>query len=586
MFRFSPRPNRANLIPWHQWGPRAFQQAQAHDKPIMLFLAAFWCGVCHRMDELAFSDETVIALVSAYFIPIRVDEARRPDVDLRYNQNGWPTLAFMTPRGDVLATTNYQDPPRLADLLVQVHHFYSTHKKELAAMSPRDLPESPRPEPSAIPPGHLPDTIPAEVSDVVLALADPAHGGYGKDHKFPHVAANELLLQRTETTGDPVFRDHVLLTLDRMRQGKLYDAGSGGFFRYSSKPNWSEPHREKLLADQAGLLKNYLHAYLLTGRQEYRETAEALVQHLNTALSDPSGVAFFGCQDYVRTAGHGSQQAGSTPPPELSVIDDWVYVDANAQAASAYLEAWWLLGRSDCRDRALRVLEFLWEQCRGPAGGMLHAFHGEPHGPSLLADNVAMGTALVDAYRTLGDQRYLDRARYLAEVVLRDYANPAGGFYDILPEELGHLRIRLTVVTLNAAAAAFLLGLADLGGGARFRDAARWALQAFADDFRNYGVFAAAYGLAAARYLSAPLRVSLRGPAGHPGVRGLARAALTRLGHPNTLLTFTDSTASPQEVAVHLALTQGETIRHLGPIADASALTPELLSLPLSSPGS
>ena len=90
MFRFSPRPNRAHLIRWREWGPEPFQEAEAQNKPVMMCLCAFWCGVCQRMDETAFSDEEVIALVNAYFVPVRVEDAQRPDVDVRYNQGGGP----------------------------------------------------------------------------------------------------------------------------------------------------------------------------------------------------------------------------------------------------------------------------------------------------------------------------------------------------------------------------------------------------------------------------------------------------------------------------------------------------------------
>jgi uncharacterized protein YyaL (SSP411 family) len=107
MLRFSPRPNHAHLVKWWEWDAEAFQEAQQQDKPVVVFLMAFWCGYCQRMDETSLSNEEVQALLNAFFIPVRVEESQRPDVDLRYNQDGWPTIAFLTPAGDHLFSVNY-----------------------------------------------------------------------------------------------------------------------------------------------------------------------------------------------------------------------------------------------------------------------------------------------------------------------------------------------------------------------------------------------------------------------------------------------------------------------------------------------
>ena len=86
MFRFSPNPNSAHRIHWREWGADAFERARTEGKPVMLCLVAFWCGICQRMDETTFSDTEVIALLNAYFVPVRVEDAQRPDIDVRYNR--------------------------------------------------------------------------------------------------------------------------------------------------------------------------------------------------------------------------------------------------------------------------------------------------------------------------------------------------------------------------------------------------------------------------------------------------------------------------------------------------------------------
>jgi len=131
MIRFSPLPNRAQIIPWQEWGEAAFTQARAEDKPVMLFLGAFWCRFCQRMDEGAFSDTEVIALLNAYFIPLRVEYMQRPDVDARYNLNGWPTIAFMVPDGQLLGAVNYLPADQFKELLIDVYMSYEQRKDEL-----------------------------------------------------------------------------------------------------------------------------------------------------------------------------------------------------------------------------------------------------------------------------------------------------------------------------------------------------------------------------------------------------------------------------------------------------------------------
>ena len=134
MLRFSPNPNRAHLIPWRELSAEAFRAARQQDKPVMLFLSAFWCRYCQRMDEEAFSETENIALLNAYFISLRVENAQRPDVDARYNLNGWPTIAFMTPQGQLLAAVNYLPTEQFKNVLIDIYIGYQERKSELSSL--------------------------------------------------------------------------------------------------------------------------------------------------------------------------------------------------------------------------------------------------------------------------------------------------------------------------------------------------------------------------------------------------------------------------------------------------------------------
>src|SRR4029434_6968805 len=174
-----------------------------------------------------------------------------------------------------------------------------------------------------------------------------------------HPEATTFLLSRYESTGDTNCLDHALLTLDKMREGAIHDQKEEGYFRTTTGADWSQPHREKLLAEQAGLLSNCLGAFRLTGRAEYAAMAGDIIDYLDRKLFDPASGAYFGCEDFLRRERAEDPGSGEF----FTIIDECVYTDANALAIAAYLVAATVLNRPACKDRALGALEFLWSRC-------------------------------------------------------------------------------------------------------------------------------------------------------------------------------------------------------------------------------
>ena len=364
--------------------------------------------------------------------------------------------------------------------------------------------------------------------------------------------------------------DHVTFTLDKMRRSATFDRKDGGFFRYSSQPDWNEPHPEKLLEDQASLLRIFLHAYLLTGDAVHENSAAGLITYMDSTLWNETKRAFHGCQDYVREIG--SPADASQANPLISVIDEYVYCDANARAASAYLDAWWVLGDNACLERAQQVLESLWRDFRTPGSGMFHYSDGEPHAPGMLTDAVAAGTAFLDAFAVLHEEIYLDRAKELSVEIVQIHRSAQGGFLDISQTGPASLQIPIPVLTQNALAAAFFVRLADLTGDLSQREHAVWALKSFPNSHRNFGAFAAGFGHALGRLLALPLVVTVAGEPGSPGVRSLAGAALTQLGHGDVVLRFRrEHNNGPARADIQL---EG---RFIGSITGPEQLTPEMV---------
>jgi uncharacterized protein YyaL (SSP411 family) len=495
MLRFSPNPNASHLIHWYEWEDDAFQKAREQDKPVMLFLSAFWCRYCQRMDEGAFTDREIMALLNAYFVALRVENAMRPDIDARYNLNGWPTIGFFTPAGELLTAVNYLDTDGFKELLLDVYMGYQRKSSENPMSNPADAGEpvtarQAEDERSVA-------SIPSEISNTIMSLADRVNGGFGNGQKFIHPEANDFLLSRYEATHDRAYLDHVCLTLDRMRDGPIHDVLGGGYFRTTTGADWSQPHREKLLVEQAGLLSNCLDVFRITQRPEYAHAAEEIIGYLDNKLFDPSKPAFRGCEDFLRAEG----EARIANDEFFTIVDDCVYTDANAQAVTAYLEAATLLGRVDCKERALGILEFLWIRCRSGDGSMHHFYDDRPRLPALLVDQARMGTALVQAYSAAGEIKCLERARELAEFIVTRLTNPAGGYFDLVPAEVGLLRFPLTEIEQNGAAAWFFLKLAQAANEPKYRERACWALRAFSGNFISYGVHAAGFGKALGEWI-------------------------------------------------------------------------------------
>lgn len=535
MFRFSPNPNDAHRIHWHDWGPAAFARARDEGKPVMLFLGAFWCGVCQRMDETTLSHTEVIALLNAYFVPVRVEDAQRPDIDVRYNRNGWPTIVFMSAGGDYLAGVNYLSATDFSDVLVRIHVGYqeqandsgmepaaaaspgpapptseavepdreapatATQDSTSAPSSPASAPHHPSAENPSPDPGAL-----NRITETVWRLADPVHGGYDIDRKFPHCEVNEFLLLRYQATGDARLLNHVRLTLYSMHQSKTRDP-DGGFFRYSSKRDWSEPHHEKLLSDHAGLLDNALHVFELTRESFFREMAEELLDYLHRGFRDPSLPFFHGCRDYIRVTPGRDNPPGSLPHGDrgmFSITDPWMYTDANARAVRACLRAARTLGRQDCAEQALATLRLLLERSWDGSRGMAHYFDDAPRLRGRLADQVCMGRALIEGFETVNEPLLRQHAEALAEFIRVHLRNPAGGYFDIAEKGPAYLHYPLTLITENGAATRFFLGLFHLTGKTVHREAALWALKCFVGDFADYGVHAAEYGTAVGEYMT------------------------------------------------------------------------------------
>ncbi len=568
-FRFSPRPNRAAEIRWRPWGEPAFAEARRLGRPILLSLSAVWCHWCHVMDETSYSDPRVIAAINEHFVPIRVDNDRHPDVNRRYNMGGWPTTAFLAASGDVLTGGTYLPPDQMLESLARVKAFFDANQAAVSSLEATRHAQAADSDAAMAQMGSLslshekplemfegdpdvPGDVSAEVALQIVRGFDPLYGGFGADPKFPQPDVFGFMLAYgvLRGGGDPTHvaqgssallrpsRVHevVRVTLTNMADGDMYDHVAGGFFRYATKRDWSVPHYEKMLEDNARLVHLYLDAAVaakdhdLGDRDLYRRTAEGAIDYLLATLWRGDPPAFGGSQDadekyYLLDA---DGRAGLAEP----FVDPTVYVDWNALAARALLRAAPVLERPELADRAVELLDHLMTTARR-GDAMAHFLLPDGavgDGAPLLADQVGVATALLDAYEATGERRWLKRAQALAGWAGDQLRAPDGRLHDRLAtpgESAGLLANPVPALDENALAAEVLLRLDSYTGEARYRERALEILAAWATHYEQYGVAAAPYAQALLRYLERPDHIVVVGQRGDPEARRLHAAALT-----------------------------------------------------------
>lgn len=229
-FRFSPRPNRAGEISWREWGEEAFREAAEQGKLVLLSISAVWCHWCHVMDETTYSDPEVIELINRDFIPVRVDNDRHPEINRRYNQGGWPTTAFLSPQGVLLAGTTYLPPGQMREVLRRFRELWREKEAEISLQMEEALAtsgEKPGGGPAA-PAGTLHPGIRDEIWRAVSRAMDHHHGGLGGAPKFPMFDALELALDVFLDRESQAALAWTELTVRSMLQGGVYDRVAGG----------------------------------------------------------------------------------------------------------------------------------------------------------------------------------------------------------------------------------------------------------------------------------------------------------------------------------------------------------------------
>ncbi len=507
---FSPRPNRAHEIAWMSWGSEGFERAKREDKPVLLAISAVWCHWCHVMDETSYSDESVIAAINERYVAIRVDNDRRPDVNARYNQGGWPTTAFLTPDGALLAGATYLPPDQMRQALEQIAHFYRSNREDIALRAAQIR----RPRVYEAAPGSaLCEEVVEKVRDTAAQAYDQEYAGFGTAPKFPMIDVLEFLLQEYRVTGEQRCFDMVAKSLLAMSSAGMYDHVEGGFFRYSTTRDWSVPHFEKMTEDHAGLIRLLSILVRTTRNDRFRQTLLSSTAYVRNVLRDPASRLFGGSQDADET--YYSLPLEERRAMDAPYVDRTSYSNWTAAMAGAFVMAGDALEDERLAAEGEAALDALHDGMRDTPGLLYHFIEpgGEPRVRGLLADQAAYLRALLDAHEYGGAPRFLERARRFAPLLREHFGADAGGYYDRagFEETVGNLEIRDRPLPDNALVADSLLRLDALEGDARYRSSAEDALRLYGNTYERAGLFAAPFARALRRYLSPPAYVNIVG---------------------------------------------------------------------------
>ena len=526
-------------VQWSPWTPATFARAQAEDKPLLLSITAVWCYWCHEMDQTTFTDPDVVRYLHQYFVPVRVDNDHRPEVNARYNVGGWPTTAFLTPHGGYLAGATYLPADQLLAMLMEVRRAYQEDKAQFYDQA-LQLQHQRRDQAARVAAGAaLEPQLVDRIGRRVTSAYDVRHGGFGEDIKFPSAPVLQFLLHLYRTTGEAFYRVMLEKSLDNMVHAGLYDGVDGGFYRYSARADWTDPQHEKMLEDNLNLARVYLDAHLLLGQDEYLAVAARTVAYLLTTLYDRAARGFRGSQGahsayFSRSA---EERRRQTPP----AVDPVCYIGTSAQAVSFLLEAHWKLAQPELRTIALSVLDRLSSLAKG--GSVLRCFDANgPLGDSSrdwLGDWAYLLNALVDGYGADASREdYRSQAVDIAQRLLDQYYDGArGGFFDLpsQPDSIGYLRVREKPLPENVAAVLGLMKLHQISPNSAYQRAAEQTLSAYVEANRDYGEPACSYAVAVDRFLNPPVEITVEGATGCDGFRQMCRAA-ARVTYPHVVV--------------------------------------------------
>ena len=299
-----------NPVDWFAWGEDAFAKAQKENKPILLSIGYSACHWCHVMERESFENEKIAGLMNQLFVNIKVDREERPDLDEIYmsavqmltRRGGWPMTMFLTPDGKPFYGGTYFPPedrggmPGFPRILMGVNQAFRERPVDVEKSVAQILSALQRMSESAQSEKAFAPNAIAEGADNIARAYDQDNGGLGQAPKFPNAGVYELFLRHYHHSHSERYLEMVNHTLTKMAQGGIYDHVGGGFHRYSVDAKWLVPHFEKMLYDNAQLVRIYAQAYTITKNPLFLNVVNESCDYIIREMLQPEG-GFYSTQD-------------------------------------------------------------------------------------------------------------------------------------------------------------------------------------------------------------------------------------------------------------------------------------------------
>jgi len=512
--------NKISKIRWEGWDKSAFERARIENKPVLLYLYAKWCSGCRKVENFVFNDGEVAKKIELNYVPIKVDADVRPDINDRYNF-GFPTFAFLTHSGDVVAFSNTTDGNEIKEMLDNFLTLYKNLENESIKISD-DGNEVDEITDMMLAPmisweNSMCEMVELDVAGMLAKTFDEKNGGFGQEPKFPLPEAVDFLIYLYAKRGITEHIKMVVKTLEGIMDG-LYDKIDGGFFRYSLTADWHTPKFEKILNENAKLIGNYIHAFETTKDNRFWAIAEGAIGYVLTHLYDDKEKRFYGSQASDETyyhlgKEHRKEERNPSLAPPAPPIDFNSYTCSNALFCSTLLHASYVFENENYRTIALSVLRNMLNNVFDEEKGVYHVFDGKnKEVAGLLIDNAYFANALLDAYEATGERDWRDDAVSILNFVDRTLKRKDDGYIDcpITRESIGRLGIRRTPLLENSLLAYAQCRLGYLLNIEKHISNAKEVLSSFITKYLDFGIFSPMYAQVGA-LLAEPIIITIVG---------------------------------------------------------------------------
>lgn len=439
-----------NPVHWQEWGPEALQRAKDENKPLIISIGYAACHWCHVMEHESFSDDEVADFMNENFICIKVDREERPDVDRIYmdaaqlinGQGGWPLNAFALPDGRPFFAGTYFDKVRWMDILAKISELYKNDYEKVVEYASQ-LTQGINSNPLGESLNNLDQEFNKSEYESLFSgwkpQIDYSKGGFNRAPKFPLPIAWEFLLQYYYLTGNEEALKAVVVTLDEMAKGGIYDHIGGGFARYSVDAYWKVPHFEKMLYDNAQLVSLYSHAYQITKSERYKEVIEQTLDFVNRELTNAEG-GFYSSLNADSEGEEGKFYVFTASEFNEAINGDLENLIANYYQISE--KGNWEDGKNILlpkfskeefiKKHNLNLADF--NSVLKNTDVQLLKYREKRERPStddkvLTSWNALMLKAYIDAYRALGEEEYLNSAIINAEFLEAKMINDNGSIF-------------------------------------------------------------------------------------------------------------------------------------------------------------